>query len=109
LAGTSVKSVYTVTSARMVSNNKLVVTTVSHSDGADMASESVETMIEGKIFPIRETMSGVVKKDMPAGMYSVGPLHAGDHFTYDAIKDGMSLAPDGSIRSGPTLLEKCTP
>jgi hypothetical protein len=109
LAGRSVKSVYTVTSARMVTAHKIVVTTVSRSDDADTTSESVVTMIEGKMLAIRSTMSGTVKREVPAGIFSVGPLHAGDHFTYDTTENGMSLAPDGSIRAGPILMEKCNP
>jgi hypothetical protein len=109
LAGISSKSIYIVTSARMASDNKIVVTTVSHSDDADTTSESVETMLGGKIFTIRGTLRGVAKKDIPGGIFSVGPLFAGDHFTYDTSENGMSLAPDGSIKAGPILMEKCNP
>jgi hypothetical protein len=102
LSGTKSTTVYTVTSAKIVADNKLLMVSVDRSVNV----ESVLTLIGGKLVALRSVTSGIADREMPADILSDKPLKAGDHFSYISAADGISLSPSGTPR-GAAVLEKC--
>jgi hypothetical protein len=103
LAGTKSTTIFTIKSARMVTDNKLV--TVSTGNTRTVTTESVLSMIDGKMVGLRSVMSGTATEDIQAGTLSVKPWRTGDHFSFVSAENGVALGPDGSPR-GSAVLER---
>lgn len=104
LAGIVSKFTFTVTSAKLVADNKLVIVSVENK--SNWTYEAVVTKVDGKMVALRSKVSGNAMIDSPAGDLAIGPLKAGEPFSYQNAENGVSLTAAGAPR-GTAILEKC--
>jgi hypothetical protein len=96
----------TMSSARIVSENKLVVYSIVDSDDVVATTESVITKVGDKMVTNRSVTKGVAKRDLAAGRYAPEALKAGDHYEFQQVEDGVTKDFKGRTL-GIAMLEKC--
>ena len=97
---------WTVTNAKLVTDDKLTMTTVADRDEYTRTTQAVYGKVMGKLVGIRSTTTVVAKKDVHAKLFSSAELHAGDTVTFKSSEDGVSYGYDGRAL-GPAVLEHC--
>jgi hypothetical protein len=94
--GQKIETIWTIISAKIVADNKLLTVSVAENASSVMKSESVTSLVNGRMFIVRSRMTVTDKQGNPIS----------DHLT---VLGGMTVdADDNSTGVAPTL-EKCRP
>jgi hypothetical protein len=104
-AGKTSRHTVEIQTAREVVPHQVMMTAADDRTGYQF--ELLVTMQGGKLFPIREWVSGIAISDAPPGILSRNSVKTGERFRYLAIEDGKLRTAAGRILA-PAVGERCS-